>query len=237
MKSHFVDFDGRRLHVVEGDGIGPNVILEAGGGCEASEWAAVQAFLGSVHSWSYDRGGVGLSSPPASWSLASCVRDLQAWLEKLGVAPPYIVVGHSLGCHIVRTFAHLHPDDVAAMVLVDPRIPHFETIFEMPFEPDPPGAVHPLSVVHAEDDTIAALSYPPSMRIVILYAEQFDIGPPNASPERNRLATTRFHQIQRGLEDLSARAEARMVSGSGHMIPITAPEAVANVINELARGG
>jgi len=234
MTSHLVRFERRQLHVVEGDGIGPNVVLEAGGGCDASEWQSVEALLGSVHTWSYDRAGEGLSSAPSRWSVASCVRDLDIWLDALDVAPPYILVGHSLGAHIVRTYVHQHPDKVASMLLVDPRVAGFEQEFDMPFEPDRPGAVHPLSVVQAEDQKLSSLTYPAEMRIVILYAERFDIGP-QESDEGNRRATARFHDIQRGLASLSARADARMVAGSGHMIPITAPEAVANVIEELAQ--
>lgn len=235
MTSHFVRFDGRQLHVTEGDGIGPNVVFEAGGGCDAGEWQAVEALLGSVHTWSYDRAGEGMSSAPRRWSVASCVRDLEIWLDALDVAPPYILVGHSLGAHIVRTYAHQHPDKVASMVLVDPRVAGFEKEFDMPFEPDQPGAVHPLSVVQAEDRKLSSLTYPAAMRIVILYAEHFDIGP-QESDDVNGRATARFHDIQRGLTSLSERADARMVAGSGHMIPITAPEAVANVIEELAQG-
>jgi pimeloyl-ACP methyl ester carboxylesterase len=37
------------------------------------------------------------------------------------VPPPYVLVGHSLGGHIVRAFASRHPRDVVGVILVDAR--------------------------------------------------------------------------------------------------------------------
>ena len=35
------------------------------------------------------------------------------------LSPPYILIGHSLGGHIVRYYAYLYPNEVAGLVLLD----------------------------------------------------------------------------------------------------------------------
>jgi pimeloyl-ACP methyl ester carboxylesterase len=45
--------------------------------------------------------------------------DLRRALIKAGVAGPYILVGHSIGGMVVRTFAADYPSDLAGMVLID----------------------------------------------------------------------------------------------------------------------
>jgi pimeloyl-ACP methyl ester carboxylesterase len=47
--------------------------------------------------------------------------DLEGWLSVGQVPAPYLLVGHSLGGHIVRAFAARHPADVMGMILVDAR--------------------------------------------------------------------------------------------------------------------
>jgi pimeloyl-ACP methyl ester carboxylesterase len=41
-------------------------------------------------------------------------------VKAAGLAPPYILVGHSYGGFIVRLFAYRHPEQMAGLVLVDP---------------------------------------------------------------------------------------------------------------------
>jgi pimeloyl-ACP methyl ester carboxylesterase len=48
------------------------------------------------------------------------VAELAAVLEAAQLAPPYILVGHSFGCLLNQAFAHTHPSQTAALVMVDP---------------------------------------------------------------------------------------------------------------------
>lgn len=113
----------RRLNVnLSGTG-GPTVILSAGGGCSTIHWSTVQGPLSRTNRvLAFDRAGMGFSDPgPLPRTTSRIVADLRAALDALGVAPPYVLVGHSLGSFDARLFAFQHPDEVVGMVLVDPR--------------------------------------------------------------------------------------------------------------------
>ena len=49
--------------------------------------------------------------------------ELHALLERAGVPPPYVLVGHSFGGLTMRILAARHPETVAGMVLLDPAHP------------------------------------------------------------------------------------------------------------------
>jgi pimeloyl-ACP methyl ester carboxylesterase len=71
---------------------------------------------------SYDRAGMGFSDPgPMPRTTSRSVDDLRAVLAALGVAPPYVIAGHSMGSFEARLFAFRHPGEVIGVVLVDPR--------------------------------------------------------------------------------------------------------------------
>jgi pimeloyl-ACP methyl ester carboxylesterase len=113
---------GRQLNL-RCDGHGsPTVLLEAGSHAESSTWYRVQPLLAArTRVCSYDRAGYGFSRMGRMpRNLDTDVADLQALIEHAGLQRPLVLVGHSLGSNIVRLYARLHPDDVRALVLIDP---------------------------------------------------------------------------------------------------------------------
>ena len=113
----------RRLNVLL-TGEGPvTVILAAGGGSSTIAWGYVQAALSRDYRViSYDRAGMGFSDPgPMPRTTGRSLDDLRAALTALGLAPPYVIAGHSMGSFDARLFAYRYPDEVIGMVLVDPR--------------------------------------------------------------------------------------------------------------------
>jgi pimeloyl-ACP methyl ester carboxylesterase len=90
----------------------PVVILEAGAGRGASDWAKVQPAIGkTTRVCSYDR--------HPGHCCDDIITDLQSLLRDASLPGPYVLVGHSLGGLYVRRFAARFPDKVAGMVLVD----------------------------------------------------------------------------------------------------------------------
>jgi pimeloyl-ACP methyl ester carboxylesterase len=117
-----IDIGGRKLHVYCTGSGAPNVILEAGAGAFATDWALVQPEIARTNRvCSYDRAGLGWSDPaPGVPTPASIVADLHAALRAAGVKPPYVMVGASMGGIYVRTYDLTYPGEVAGLVLVDP---------------------------------------------------------------------------------------------------------------------
>ncbi|HYE42740.1 MAG TPA: alpha/beta hydrolase [Caulobacteraceae bacterium] len=115
---------GRRLHIhCKGSGDGPAVIFEAGLSqytANTTYGRAQDAIAPFARVCTYDRAGLGWSDPaPAGWTQAGMVADLHRLLEAAEVKGPYILVAHSLGGLLARSYVRAYPGEVAGLVLVD----------------------------------------------------------------------------------------------------------------------
>lgn len=120
--------DGRRLNLYclgEGE---PTVILDGGLGESTLTWAKVQPALArSTRVCSYDRAGYAFSDPgPFPRDAKHIVADLQQLVRAADLAPPYVLVGHSLTGQTMRLFASREPASTAALVLVDPALDYVQ---------------------------------------------------------------------------------------------------------------
>jgi pimeloyl-ACP methyl ester carboxylesterase len=125
MPGQLVDVGGYKMHI---DCIGqgsPTVILDSGLGDSYISWHKVQPQIAQfVRVCSYDRAGLGYSdSGPHPRTSKDIAGELRTLLHNAGVAPPYILVGHSMGGYDVRLYASLYRGEVAGMVLVDSSHP------------------------------------------------------------------------------------------------------------------
>lgn len=116
-----VDAGGHRLHMVVAGG-GPTVVLESGLGDTREPWAKVQPEAARFSKVvAYDRAGLGRSEAgPNPRTARRIAAELRTALKNAGLAPPFILVGHSAGGLYIRVFAHMYPGEVAGMVFVDP---------------------------------------------------------------------------------------------------------------------
>jgi pimeloyl-ACP methyl ester carboxylesterase len=120
-----VNLGGHRLHcLVKGEG-SPAVIFESGLMSTVLSWQALQPEIAKVtRTVCYDRAGLGWSDPgPEERDAEQIVSELQKLLEQVQIAPPYVLVGHSFGGLTIRLFAARYPEQVAALVLIDPVVP------------------------------------------------------------------------------------------------------------------
>jgi len=120
-REQLIDVGGHRLRIgCQGEG-SPAVILDHGLGGSSSDWDRVQQRLGaSSKVCVYDRAGYGASDagPPPRTS-ARIADELHVLLQRAGIAPPYVLGGHSFGGYNMRLYAGRFPQEVAGLVLVD----------------------------------------------------------------------------------------------------------------------
>lgn len=117
-----VDIGTRRLHLnCTGSG-SPAVIIENGGGAFSVDWALVQPAVSRLTTiCTYDRAGYAWSEPGAVRDLPDQVNvDFELLLQSGHVAPPYVLVGQSIGAIMIRDYQRRNPQKVAGMVFVDP---------------------------------------------------------------------------------------------------------------------
>lgn len=112
----------RRLNLYCVGAGAPTVIFESGLSDWSFTWAHVQPRIAGVaRACSYDRAGLGYSDAASrAGSSSNMVDDLHRLLRAARVAPPYVLVGHSLGGLNATLFTDRYPSEVAALVLVDP---------------------------------------------------------------------------------------------------------------------
>jgi pimeloyl-ACP methyl ester carboxylesterase len=120
-----LDVGGHRLHIqCAGTGT-PAVIFESALGGSSADWYAVQPEVARfTRACAYDRAGAGWSEEaPLPRDPVRTANELHTLLGNAGVAPPYVLVGHSYGGYVVRVFAHRFPGEMAGLVLVDIATP------------------------------------------------------------------------------------------------------------------
>jgi pimeloyl-ACP methyl ester carboxylesterase len=118
-----IDIGGRRhLYYVKKGERSPTVVFESGFAATSLNWMLIQDQISEqMQTVVYDRAGLGWSKGYASVRTPSKIaHELHLMLQKAGLEPPYVLVGHSFGGLVVRRFALDYPDEVVGVVLVDP---------------------------------------------------------------------------------------------------------------------
>ncbi len=121
--SQKVDIGGFKLYLqIMGEG-SPTVVICAGLGDSSKSWTRIQNQVAEfTQSISYDRAGLGQSEPsPEPRDNIHVAQELHLLLKNAAIQPPYVLVGHSLGGIHILTYADLFPDEIAGLVLVDPK--------------------------------------------------------------------------------------------------------------------
>lgn len=116
----------RQLEFVAHLRSGPVVVFENGLGGQMEWWRKVlPAIASNTTYFAYNRPGYGQSAPSDTPRDGDhIVEELRAALLNQGLKPPYVLVGHSLGGLYMQLFARKHPQEVAALILVDSTHPN-----------------------------------------------------------------------------------------------------------------
>jgi pimeloyl-ACP methyl ester carboxylesterase len=128
MPGQRIDVGGFKMHIhCTGQG-SPTVMLESGLGDTYVSWRKVQPQIAKfARVCSYDRAGLGFSDSSSQPRTSKVMaEELHTLLGAAKIAPPYVLVGHSMGGFNVRLFAGLYRNEVAGVVLVDSSHPDQE---------------------------------------------------------------------------------------------------------------
>jgi pimeloyl-ACP methyl ester carboxylesterase len=131
----FVEVNGLRMHFsCIGQG-SPTVVLDSGLSDTWLHWYKVQPEVAKfTRVCAYDRAGLGWSDPrPGPRTSRAIAEEMHTLLRNAGLAPPFVLAGHSMGGLDSLMFASLYRPEVAGMVLVDSS--HPDQLRRFPPEP------------------------------------------------------------------------------------------------------
>ncbi|MFC3885704.1 alpha/beta fold hydrolase [Bacillus songklensis] len=232
-----IELDGFKLFVkIMGENREtPTVIMDAGYGDYSKAWTSIYPEIAKLTKvMVYDRAGLGKSekSPNVRTSL-EMVKELKGLLNKLGVEPPYILVGHSFGGVNVRLYASMFPGEAAGVVLVDSTPEDYKDRL-LPTMPDKfQEAYHKQFIYEGTyDEFMESLNQVKTNRkhfgdvpLLVLSAGKKAF----YSKESQEI----WHDMQKELLDLSTKSELIIAQKSGHYIQHDEPEYVVNAIKKI----
>jgi pimeloyl-ACP methyl ester carboxylesterase len=236
--------DHRLHYCVTGTGK-PAVVLEAGMREHARTWRNVLPELSALTTViTYDSAGMGQSDVgPAPRTSGRVASELRLLLDRVGVQPPYVLVGHSIGGRHVRTLAGNFPEPFAGIVLLDS--PHER------FEEERLGLLTPVErrerdqtlvanranlpvPIQLEYEGIAVSEPPPSLPavpLIVVAAGRHRWEPVATSDDHERL----WQAGQRALAEGSPSGRYVLLEDAGHNLHLERPDAVGIIINGLVR--
>jgi pimeloyl-ACP methyl ester carboxylesterase len=121
-----VETDGLRLHVwCEGPRAAPTILLIGGGRSQGLWMRPLQTYLRDHwRACLVDRAGMGWSGPARlPISIDSDLQEFHGALAAAGENPAAVVVGHSGGGEMAINYGGAYPNEVKALVLLDPSEP------------------------------------------------------------------------------------------------------------------
>jgi len=229
--------DGHHVEIATA-GTGPvTVVFEAGLGMDWTSWDEVANDVAArARVFAYSRPGYGASDPtPTPRDPRTIVEELRALLAAEGYAPPYILVGHSMGGGYMELFAKAHPDEVAGVVLVDPRHRDFLAtceaaaldncgITEAMLQTQPDSAIAEYHAYPLASDEIRSAGSFGSYPVRVLTATDHPV-----SAAREAL----WEQMLASLAAEAPNGEQILVPGAGHVIQLDRPDVVTTTILDL----
>ncbi|TWO71587.1 alpha/beta hydrolase [Caenimonas sedimenti] len=236
---------GRLSYLLSGSGPA-TILLFNGAGVSLEGWRALYPEIeqcGTVFGW--NRFGMQGSDPPKQKQTGTVVvASLRELLGYAGLAPPYILVAHSLGGLYANLFARLHPGEVTAVLFVEATHPRDRAVLrthetqlvralgkvislpQLLFKPN----------VHAElecvDDTVREIEVAGPFPDVPVRVITGGKAPPAWLMSPAAVGARRAHQQE--LARLSPHGEQVIAHESGHFPQLTQPEVVLEALRALA---
>jgi len=231
-----ISLGDRRLSIDCDGETGPaTVVLIAGGGRTAGDWAKVQPAVSNfARVCRYDRAGFGESDKAASkpQSVEEVVNDLHALLIASGEKRPFILVAHSIAGIYARSFVTKSPHEVAGLVFVDSS--HEEQALRLhELDPKGPGLDELTGQLGFFVKPGERLEWRTELPLIV-------IGHGKPFPRTQQMTEEQFaawdrtwREFQQDLAKRSTHGEFRLAEQSGHFIQLDQPELVIQAIRDV----
>lgn len=228
----------RAAHEVRGSGE-PTVVLASGFAMPRETWQAVVDDLSRDFTvFALDRPGyAGQPDTDRPRDPCTIAADTREALRAAGLAPPYLLVGHSIGGLYQYAYARLYPNEVSGLVLLDPTHPrNWETL--QTAQPALATALRGVIALQPSQaqrnefrqqtqclDRVAAASAPP-VPARLLFSRRYRDAEKDYAPALQKLQTD--------WKVLVGAPSARLLWDSGHHIQTERPDAVGRAVRDLA---
>lgn len=193
----------------------PTVFLDPGLDADHSEWSAVQPRVaGTTRVCSWDRAGLGKSDrrprrgPATGEQVATELHNL---LLQAGIAPPYVLVGHSIGGLDMRLYQMQYGPQVAGLVMVD-ATPEQQELAGTGVE----SGDHEAIDMRSAASTLERWSLPSQLPLGVI--------------ERGENTDSVWQAEQAALSVRSANSFLVIATSSDHRVELQQPELVAGAI-------
>ena len=241
-----IDLGGFKIFASESGAGSPTVVFESGMGEDTSTWQQVQPAIAQfTQTFVYDRAGLGKSEPsPKPRSVEELVSELHQLLHAARLAPPYILVGHSLGGALVQLYAHDYSREIAGIVFIDPEDGRLLDQLQARMSPEDwqkrkealdrvmpafsPTQTAELEATKASGKTLAAALPLPKVPVVLLTGTLKDPDFPG-----NPLEQDIKLELQNQLLEQLPGARHVLVPQSRHYIQDDAPNLVIDAVHEV----
>jgi pimeloyl-ACP methyl ester carboxylesterase len=235
---------GRLSYLLSGQGP-PTIVLFSGAGVSLQGWEPLYPRieqLGAVFGW--NRFGLqGSDPPPARQTGTTVVGSLRELLGYAGLAPPYVLVAHSLGGLFANLYARLYPQEVAGVLFLEATHPDdrealrkhedqlaraLAKVLTLPEVFFKPNLHRELKTVGDTVQEIASAGPFPEVPVRVITG---GLTPKAAMMSPGALGAKRANQ--QALARLSPMGEQVIAHQSGHFPQLTEPELVLQVLSEL----
>ena len=248
---NLVDVGGYRLHFRVYPGSEPAVLLESGGGADATYWDNLGPLLArdtGATIITYDRAGYGESDLPHTlYDIRQEVAGLWRGLEQLSLTSSLILLGHSFWGLLILVLANEHPSAVRGLVFLDAMNVEFiealggaEGLINHPLSQHPfdrsdrekltKPQLAALRVEAGIPDAVAllrSLSVPQHIPIRVITAGI----PWWPKPVENRAWRESHAHLAASVKD----GKLLVAERSTHMVPNEQPEIIVAIVAELVR--
>jgi len=231
-----IDIGGIKLHyeVFGKENANVTLVFDSGYGWDLTNWNSIRSEVSKfAKMFIYSRPGIGESErDDRPFHSKQNIENLRTLLQKEGVKPPYILVGHSFGGANVRLFASEYPEEVAGVILLD-SVHEDQNKFMAPLFSDlVKEEYYGQFTLEASFDEFEA-----SLEQIRASQSLGDIPllviTGGTQPHHTSESWAYWTKFQKELVRLSTNSRHIIVNDAGHAIHVDCPEAVIRALKEM----